>query len=278
MLHNKNLAKIFLLVLLSFFIVNSGSEIYLSQDLFIKEIENGVYVVTHSFPWPGNSLVVFLSGNDVIFVDTPYNNEATKKVVEWIKNKKNKADIIEINTGFHNDNLGGNEYLLSQNIPVHGSELTAKLIENGKIYETMRASYELMKQTKKGSPECLESYKTQKFEPPNHLFDIKEGLKLKVGEEIIEVYFPGESHSTDNVVVYFHNRKTLFGGCMIKSLQSKNPGFTGDANMKEWPKSVEKVLERYKDVEIVIPGHGNWGDKNLLNHTIKLLTNFNKTD
>jgi len=275
---NKNFARFFFIALISFSILAFENQIQLSEYLVIEEAEKGVYVVTHSFPWPGNSLVVFLSDNEVIFVDTPYNNEATQKVVEWIKGKNGKADIIEINTGFHNDNLGGNEYLISQNIPVYGSKITAKLIENGKIYETMASAYELMKQTEKGSPECLEAYKTQRFEAPNHLFDIKEGLKLKTGEEIVEVYFPGESHSIDNVVVYFHRRKILFGGCMIKSLESKGPGFTGDANMEEWPKSVKKVLNKYKNARIVVPGHGNWGDTKLLKHTIDLLINFNKTN
>ncbi len=273
---NKNLVKIFILAFVGFPILASSSEIQLSEDLVIKKIEKGVYVVTHSFPWQGNSLVVFLSGNDVVFVDTPYNNEATRKVVEWIKSENKKANILEINTGFHNDNLGGNEYLLSQNIPVYGSKVTAKLIEDGKIYETMAAALELLKKSGKASKECLEAYKTQKFKAPNRLFDIKEGLKLNEGEEIVEVYFPGESHSIDNVVVYFHNRKILFGGCMVKSLESKGPGFTGDANMQEWPESIEKVLKRFKNARIVVPGHGNWGDTKLLNHTIELLVNYNE--
>jgi metallo-beta-lactamase class B len=274
---NKVLTIFFIIALASFSILASGSEIQLSEDLVITEAENGVYVVTHSFPWAGNSLIVFLSGNDVIFADTPYNNEATRKVTDWIKNENNEAQIIEINTGFHNDNLGGNEYLLSQNIPVYGSELTAKLIEEGKIYETMAAALELLKRTGDANQKCLEAYKNQKFKAPDRLFDIKEGLKLTIGGEIVEVYFPGESHSTDNVVVYFHNRKILFGGCMVKSLESRGPGFTKDANMEEWPKSVEKVLKKYKDARIVVPGHGNWGDTKLLKHTIELLENYNKT-
>jgi metallo-beta-lactamase class B len=277
-LFNKNSVKFFIIAFASFSLLASSSEIQLSEDLVIKEVEKGVYVAVHYFPWQGNSLVVFLSGNEVIFVNTPYNNEATRKVVDWIKSKNKQANIIEINTGFHNDNLGGNEYLLSQNIPVYGSELTAKLIENGKIYETMRAALELMKKTGNAKQECIEAYKTQKFKAPNRLFDIEEGLKLSLGEETVEVYFPGESHSIDNVVVYFHNRKILFGGCMVKSLKSKTPGFTGDANMQEWPKSVKKVLEIYKDARIVVPGHGKWGDTKLLNHTIELLVNYNETN
>ncbi len=276
MFFNKNLVKFFITTFISFLILAYSSEIQLSENLEIKEIENGVYVVTHCFPWPGNSLVVFLSGNDVIFVDTPYNNEATRKVIEWIKNENKKANIIEINTGFHNDNLGGNEYLLSQNIPVYGSELTAKLIEDGEIYETMKAAVELMKKTGNENQECVKAYKAQKFKAPNRLFDIEEGLKLTIGEETVEVYFPGESHSIDNLVVYFHNRKILFGGCMVKSLESRGPGFTDDANMEEWPKSVKRVLDRYKNARVVIPGHGSWGDTKLLNHTIELLVNYNE--
>jgi len=285
---NKNVAQnlnglcriffIFIVIFTNFAVLASENQIQLSEDLVIKEVKKGVYIVTHFFPWQGNSLVVLLSENEVVFVDTPYNNEATRRVVEWMRSKNGGANIIEINTGFHNDNLGGNEYLLSQNIPVYGSELTAKLIENGRIYETMAAASELLKKSGKASQECLEAYKTQKFEAPNRLFDIKEGLKLNVGEEIVEVYFPGESHSTDNLVVYFHNKKILFGGCMVKSLESKKPGYTGDANMEEWPKSVEKVLKRYKDARIVVPGHGNWGDTKLLRHTIDLLVNYNTTN
>lgn len=273
MLFNKNLVKFSLIALVGFLILASSSELQLSEDLMIRKIEKGVYVVTHSFPWKGNSVVVFLSGNDVIFVDTPYNNEATRKVVEWIKSKNKKANIVEINTGFHNDNLGGNEYLLSQNIPVYGSELTAKLIEDGKIYETMAAVVELFERGGMRNQKVLETYKNQKFKPPNRLFDIEEGLNLTIGEETVEVYFPGESHSIDNVVVYFHERKILFGGCMVKSLESKGPGFIADANMQEWPKSVKKVLEIYKDARIVVPGHGNWGDTSLLNHMMELLVN-----
>ena len=65
---------------------------------------------------------------------------------------------------------------------------------------------------------------------------------------------------------------------MVKSHESKKPGYTGDANMEEWPKSVEKVLKRYKDARIVVPGHGKWGDIELLSHMIDLLLEYNKTN
>ena len=42
---------------------------------------------------------------------------------------------------------------------------------------------------------------------------------------------------------------------MIKSLDSKNAGYTADADMQKWPRSVEKVLAGYKDAKIVVPAN-----------------------
>ena len=49
-------------------------------------------------------------------------------LVDWIKNNFGEVNLVAINTGFHVDNLGGNEFLLSRGIAVYGSNLTAKLI------------------------------------------------------------------------------------------------------------------------------------------------------
>jgi beta-lactamase class D len=247
---------------------NTGKPITLSQDLVLTEIEDDLFLVTHSFPWPGNSLVVKVSPTDVVFVDTPYEDTATQLVIEWIRTTFGQVNIIEINTGFHSDNLGGNGYLLSQQIPVYGADLTVQLLKE-RAEHTRAQTLDMLKAPK--HQRFYEAYKTQEFHAPDHVFSIHEGLQLSLGEEQIDVFFPGPSHSPDNLVVYFPKRQVLFGGCMIKSLASKNLGFTGDADLQEWPKSVQKVLERYPDARIVVPGHGKYGDKQLLHHTLALL-------
>ena len=64
--------------------------------------------------------------------------------------------------------------------------------------------------------------------------------------------------------------KILFGGCLVKSLQSKTLGYTGDASIEQWPHSVEKVHLKYSEAKLVVPGHGKYGDIQLLEHTKKL--------
>ena len=108
---------------------NNESEIIrLSEELIIRKIEKDTYIVTHSFPWPANSLLCQLTPSEFILVDTPYENNATQLLIEWIRDKNKKMNLRVINTHFHRDNLGGNGYLLKQNIPVYGSDLTVKLL------------------------------------------------------------------------------------------------------------------------------------------------------
>jgi hypothetical protein len=48
-------------------------------------------------------------------------------------------------------------------------------------------------------------------------------------------------------------------------------GFTGNANLAQWPLSMKIIQVRYKTAQIVIPHHGFWGNMGLIQHTIDLL-------
>jgi glyoxylase-like metal-dependent hydrolase (beta-lactamase superfamily II) len=269
---NKSLVILLPVLLYAVGVIANDTSVTLSDNLSLKEIEKNVFVVNHSFPWPSNSLLVFTSKSDCVLVNTLCDNQGAKLLTDWIKNNYGEVNIIAINTGFHVDNLGGNKYLLSKGIAVYGSNLTAKLVaERGQKEKNQLLDWFKSPENKK----YFDAYKDFNFVPPNRIFDINEGLHLKIGDEDVNVFYPGPSHTIDNVVVYFPKRKILFGGCMIKSLDSKDAGFTADADMKQWPRSVEKLLSIYKDTKIVIPGHGNFGDITLVRHTIELLDNIN---
>lgn len=67
----------------------------------------------------------------------------------------------------------------------------------------------------------------------------------------------------------FPSEKVLFGGCLIKELDASK-GYLGDANVEAWSGTVNRVAEYFPDVQLVIPGHGAYGDKALLDCTIQL--------
>ena len=63
----------------------------------------------------------------------------------------------------------------------------------------------------------------------------------------------------------------LAGGCLVKSAEAKDLGNVADAYVNEWSTSIENVLKRYGNINSVVPGHGEVGDKGLLLHTLDLL-------
>ncbi|HOF33492.1 MAG TPA: MBL fold metallo-hydrolase [Spirochaetota bacterium] len=267
----KTIAVLFTLALSALLSANTASkEIKLSAELIITEIETDVYLVTHSFPWPGNSLIVKTGDRDILWIDTPYTPDAAQNVLAWINQTfGSDASVTEINTGFHIDNLGGNEALLKKEISVYGSDLTCELLKK-KSPSTMAKMVEWLKDEK--MTKYRNVYASFKFYPPNRVFNINKEQKIKCGDEEAIVYYPGPTHTYDNLVVYLPERKILFGGCMIVAAESNKPGFVEDGNLSAWVVSMDKLSARFKDCRIIIPGHGKAGDGSLIKHTREVVS------
>ena len=243
--------------------------VQLTEEISITEIEENVFVVTHSFPWPGNSLLLVLDKENILWIDTPYTPEATARVLDWIEEEIGQDySITEINTGFHIDNLGGNQELIKRNIPIYGSSLTGELLEKQSRI-TMSKMMNWLKGAQNAKYRAV--YSDFQFFRPTRTFDINEEQRLTFGSEEVIIHYPGPTHTYDNLVVYVPGRELLFGGCMILSSDADKVGFAEDGNLQEWAKSLLKLEERFESIRIVIPGHGNPGSSALITHTKEIV-------
>jgi metallo-beta-lactamase class B len=248
----------------------------LMEDLTVFELQKDVLLVTHSYPWPGNSLLVRLNRTNWVWADTPYTPEATRLVVKWLYMKYGEGiRVTEINTGFHIDNLGGNGELRKWKIPIYGSSLTCELLKT-KSKKTMMEMIDLLRGPE--NEKYIDVYRSFVFYPPTVRFDIKKTQTLRFGGNAVEIFYPGPTHTADNVVVYFPDKKVLFGTCMVLAANAKTAGFTGDANVREWPESLRKVAKRYARAAIVVPGHGAAGGPELIEHSIRILEQYRENE
>ena len=238
--------------------------IEITPDLKARHIQEGVFVITHSFPWEANSLAVVMDDH-LVLVDTPWTPEATQKLLLWLESQVGPKEIVAINTHFHLDNLGGNPFLVEQDIPVFGSDLTVELLA-----ERGQASLDQTVQWLQAEedPRFAQALATQELVAPTEIFDIGDGQNLEFGDQSLVVYYPGPAHTSDNLVVYFPERKLLFGGCMI--IGWDRIGNTSDADLAAWPESVHR-LEKFQ-FDILIPGHGERLDPSLVEHTLEILS------
>lgn len=213
-----------------------------TKNLEIEKLKDNVllhrsFLQTDSFGNVGcNGMIIYNDGKAIIF-DTPTNNIASNELIKWVTDSLKCKIIAVVPTHFHEDCLGGLEAFHDQNIPSYASNSTIKLA------------------------------KDNHFSVPKYGFDGQKTLMLGK-EKVILAYF-GEGHTSDNIVGYYPSKKTLFGGCLIKELNASK-GYLGDANVMTWPSTIQKIKRKYKDLELVIPGHGQPGNINLLDYTSEL--------
>lgn len=234
-----------ILILLSvFFGCNTQQEIavYNSTNLKVEQLTKNTFrhisfLSTEDFGKVSCNGMIVIDGGEALIIDTPTNDNESKELLEWVEKNLSSKVVGVVVTHFHDDCLGGLNEFHENQIPSYASFKTIELAK------------------KENSPEPLNGF--------------NDYLELKVGNKKVINQFLGEGHTKDNIVSYFPAEKVLFGGCLIKTLGA-NKGYLGDANINEWSTTVSVVKSTYKDVKVIVPGHGKPGNSELLDYTIEL--------
>lgn len=174
-------------------------------------------------------------------VDTPWTEAQTQELLDMSRERFGVQVRLAVITHAHEDRLGGSAALLAGNVPAFYTERTARLAQ--------KQGYQLLE---------------PRLAPHSAVF--------RIGGVEMEVYFPGEGHTTDNMTVWFPGERALFAGCLVKSVSSAGIGNVAEANLGEWPNTLDRLLAKYAEAVTVIPGHGEWGGLNLIAHTRGLLS------
>jgi len=218
--------------------------VYQTENLIVKKLSNHIYqhisfLNTDDYGKVECNGMLVVNENEGIVFDTPTDNKSSIELINFVT-KELKSEIIAlIPTHFHNDCVGGIVEFEKHNIPTYAYKQTIELLkENG-----------------------------QKFTKP--IKDFTNSLTLDIGNKKVYAEYFGEGHTKDNIIGYFPEGKTVFGGCLIKTFGASK-GYLGDANTDKWSETVQKIKLKYPNAEIVIPGHGKSGGTELFDYTIEL--------
>ncbi len=231
-------------VLFTQLLYSQNETISVSEDLQVIKLTDNAYIhisyleITGSGRFPCNGLV-FISNGKAVMIDTPVNDSLAVQLISWFTKNMNISIETVIPTHWHVDCLGGLNGAHQAGLQSYALELTKQL--------AMEHDYT--------APQIT----------------FADSLTLQVGEKEIQCYFPGGGHTVDNIVVWIPSEKILYGGCMVRAAQARGLGNTADADLEAWPFTIKNVKEKYSDARIVIPGHGNHGGLELLDHTYDLL-------
>lgn len=234
---------IFLCLILVSTLAFAGDDEKISEHLVARPLVDNIWIHTsyknlNGHPFPSNGLIVVTS-NSVLIIDSAWGDSATTQLIRWTRKKFNKPIRWILSTHFHDDRLGGITEAHRERVPVIAYYLTKQLALKNQL----------------PSPDAV----------------LERDSTLTFDGTTIQVFYPGGGHTQDNIVVYVPSSCVLFGGCLVKSAESTDLGFTGDAVIQDWPIAIDHVMRKFSDAAIIVPGHGETGGQDLLIHTLDLL-------
>jgi len=211
--------------------------------LKITHLTGDFYVFTtyHDYKgtaFPSNSMYL-VTNKGVVMFDTPWDTAQFQPLLDSIQARHHKKVTICIATHFHEDRTAGLAYYRQQGISTYTTRMTDSLAA---AHNAKRAARLIDKDT-----------------------------VFTVGQYNFETWYPGQGHSPDNIIIWFGQQKIIYGGCLIKSVEARDPGNLSDANVKEWPATIHRIQKKYKHPNFIITGHQDWLSKNALEHTLQLL-------
>jgi metallo-beta-lactamase class B len=218
-----------------------------NSPLQISHLTGDFYVYRTFHDYQGvkisaNAMYV-VTDKGVVLFDAPWDKTQFQPLLDSIKAKHNKEVIMLFGTHSHDDRAGGFDFYRKKGIKTYSIQLTDDILK------------------KKNEPRAE--------------FIIPTDTTFTVGQYKFEVYYPGKGHAPDNIVAWFGKEKIIYGGCFVKSAEAKDLGYLGDADVKEWEKSIKKVQSKFKNPKYIISGHDDWTSVESLNHTLKLVKDYN---
>jgi metallo-beta-lactamase class B len=215
-----------------------------SEDIDVVQLSTNAYVHVSYAEFPGFGRIgsngfIYTNNGEALLFDTPVNDSLTEQLVTWIKDSLKMHLVGFVPNHWHNDCMGGLNYLHSIGITSYANEKTIAIAQS------------------KNLPV-----------PQNGFVD---SLVLHLGNQTVICKYYGPAHTADNIVTWIPSERILFGGCMVKELKSNSLGNIADADLTEWPKTIERIIVDFSSAVIVIPGHGEFGGQELLQHTLELL-------
>jgi len=230
------------LVLMLFLLLGSD-DLFGQAKLKVAHLTGDFYVYTsygtyEGKPVPANGMYL-VTNNGVVLFDTPWDTTQFQHLLDTIRFRHGMNVVRCIATHWHSDRTEGLEYYRRLGIKTYTSKKTDAL----------------SKQNNKKRAEFLFVGDTT----------------FQVGQYKFDTYYPGEGHTTDNIVLWFNQQRILYGGCLIKGTDAGNLGFLGDGSEAAYEATLKKLQNRYPDPSYIIVTHSNWGKgSGALTHSIEM--------
>jgi metallo-beta-lactamase class B len=201
-----------------------------SPTVWVKALAPDVWITCFTFDaggrlgWvPCNGLIVAGEPGPTI-VDTGNTREQGEQLLQIATRVTGRPAAHAIATHFHEDRTGGVEAMRAANIPTYAHPYSVGLAQ---------------------------AYGHPVPTPVRGL----EKAPVTIGP--VELFYPGAGHARDNITVWHAASGVLFGGCLLRATTDTGIGNLSDADIEAYPTSIARLIQRYPNRRITVPGHGS---------------------
>jgi len=217
---------------------------------------------TYALYGEGGNVGFHIGPDAVLVIDSQYRKLAPG-IVGQIQSVTDKPIKYLINTHFHGDHVGGNEYFIKFAIILAQDNVRKRMLASPqRILEDYPKRLEDAK--KKGDTESVQFFeeqiewakkvKIEEIAAPFMTFDSE--FNIYMGDEAIHVWHTPPAHTDGDGVVFFEKEKVVHMGDLFFNKVIPFIDVKGGGSARGYLTAIDKVLSRIPADVQVIPGHG----------------------
>lgn len=188
----------------------------------------------------GANAGIVIGRDGILVIDTLVSAKEAKRFINDIRAISDKPIRYVVNTHYHLDHSFGNGEF---------AKLGAIVIAHAKDLANMRKNGEAALQGAKDFGLSEEDMEGTTLSYPVLAFTDR--MEIDLGDQSVELLYPGRSHTDGSLVVFLPDHKLLFAG---DALFTGYHPFMAEGNLAEWLKALDFIAAL--DADVIIPGHG----------------------
>ncbi len=253
--------SVFVVLLCVFAPVSLWAQSVVIKDYPVDKVSPNVYVLHGPTAVPNadnqgfmNNPGFVITSKGVVVIDPGSVVEAGEMTLRAIKSITAKPVVAIFNTHIHADHWFGNEAIarVYPDIPIYAHQATLDEAQTvGEAWVHTVKSLTKINQLEGNVQTANQA--------------VNNGDIIQIGETTFTIYHDTISHTNSDIMIAVNGDEAIFLG---DNLFNGRLNAHTEGHIKKTWESVEKAVETSK-AKIIVPGHGQTGDKNMMNFALK---------
>ncbi len=249
-----------------------------SQEIAMEKIADDVLVLTGG----GGNITAINSDKGILVVDSFISPKAAQQARDLIEKQfPGKKIRYLVNTHFNLDHTFGNQVFRDTEIIGHINnskwwgfydELIDRVRASGDRVKELEAKLNSVEQGTQEAEKIKRELEEWKQNQENYKdfvltkanLDLDGNLDLRLGNKTIRILHFGPGHTDGDLVLLAEEDRVLIMGDLLFCHSVPYIHSHAGADVLNWVKSLDKLLQMSEKYDIVVPGHGGVGTKQIL--------------